>query len=40
MQDFSDYHHFTFPGMMKMSSIYANEFVKISERQSSNLLKP
>ncbi|EMJ55964.1 hypothetical protein LEP1GSC013_0109 [Leptospira interrogans serovar Valbuzzi str. Duyster] len=40
MQDFSDYHHFTFPGMMKMSPIYANEFVKISERQSKNLLKP
>ncbi|EMY78507.1 hypothetical protein LEP1GSC060_3857 [Leptospira weilii serovar Ranarum str. ICFT] len=40
MQDFSDYHHFTFPGMMKMSSIYAREFVKISERQRRNPLKP
>ncbi|TGM08261.1 hypothetical protein EHQ76_03830 [Leptospira barantonii] len=40
MQDFSDYHHFTFPGMMKMSSIYAKEFVKISERQRANPLKP
>ncbi|RHX91554.1 hypothetical protein DLM76_17700 [Leptospira yasudae] len=40
MQDFSDYHHFTFPGMMKMSSIYAEEFVKISERQRKNPLKP
>ncbi|MDI7186547.1 hypothetical protein QMM42_10080 [Leptospira santarosai] len=40
MQDFSDYHHLTFPGMMKMSPIYAEEFVKISERQRHNPLKP
>lgn len=40
MQDFSDYHHFTFPGMVKMNPIYAGEFVKISERQRHNLLKP
>ncbi|EMN42881.1 hypothetical protein LEP1GSC108_4021 [Leptospira weilii str. UI 13098] len=40
MQDFSDYHHFTFPGMVKMSPIYAGEFVKISERQRRHPLKP
>ncbi len=40
MQDFSDYHHFTYPGMIKMSSIYAEEFVQISERQGDKPVKP
>ncbi|AOP36659.1 hypothetical protein A0128_21670 [Leptospira tipperaryensis] len=40
MQDFSDYHHFTFPGMIKMSSIYAEQFVQISERQGDKPVKP
>ncbi|XDD52279.1 hypothetical protein AB3N59_18225 [Leptospira sp. WS92.C1] len=40
MQDFSDYHHFTYPGMVEMSTIYAKEFVKISERQGAKPVKP
>jgi hypothetical protein len=30
MQDFSDYHHFTYPGMVKMNHIYTQEIVKFS----------
>ncbi|MDV6236361.1 hypothetical protein CH379_012060 [Leptospira ellisii] len=40
MQDFSDYHHFTYPGMIRMSSIYAEEFVQISERHRGIPVKP
>lgn len=30
MQDFSDFHHFTYPGMVKMNSVYAKEILDFS----------
>lgn len=30
MQDFSDYHHFTYPGMVKMNQVYCEEIKKFS----------
>jgi hypothetical protein len=30
MQDFSDYHHFTYPGMVKMNHIYCEEIRNFS----------
>ena len=32
MQDFSDFHHFTYSGMVKMNSHYGDEIVKVSRK--------
>jgi hypothetical protein len=32
MQDFSDFHHFTYPGMVKMNSEYGDAVAKISKK--------
>ncbi|MCB1190588.1 MAG: hypothetical protein H7A23_19965 [Leptospiraceae bacterium] len=35
MQDFSDYHHFTYPGMVKMTPIYGNLIADFSQNDKN-----